>query len=121
MASTFSDLGEHIGTVVAFAGFLLLMCISLVGVIYKIALTLKADILKMIDKLDDKLESVWGEISKIKDKQDLLREQLPKEYIRLEGPGYKFLVDGIKRIEGHLEAFIEECRRAWRCNGQPGK
>jgi|WetSurMetagenome_2_1015567.scaffolds.fasta_scaffold38931_5 hypothetical protein len=116
----FHDLAEHTGTLVVLIGFVITLCLALVGTIYKImmkiALTLKEDILNMIAKVESRIGDVWDEIAEIRKRQDMLRETLPKEYLRLDGPGYKTLNDGIDRIEGHFEAFTKDCRdgKCWR-------
>jgi len=48
----FADLAEHTGTLVSVIGTLFFLTIGLIIAIYKIAMNLKADILKMIDKVD---------------------------------------------------------------------
>jgi hypothetical protein len=114
MPSTFSDLAEHTGTLVALISTLLIICSSLIVVVYRIVFkigeSLKTDILAMIKTLDNKIDEVWSEISKIRDRQVTLREVLPKEYMRLEGPGYKLIIEGITRIETHFEQFSQDCR-----------
>jgi hypothetical protein len=121
MTGAFSDLSEHTGTLVVLVGAALTVCGVLIGVVYKVILkvgeTLKTDILKMIASLDGKIDAVWGEIGKVRDRQVSLRESLPKEYMRLEGPGYKALIDGLNRIETHFEQFADDCRSG-QCGGK---
>ena len=118
--TAFSDLSEHTGTLIVIIGFVVSLCIALVGTIYKImmriALTLKSDILEMIAKVDGRIGDVWEEIGEIRKRQDSLREQLPKEYLRIDGPGYKAMIDGINRIETHFEQFATDCKdgKCWR-------
>jgi hypothetical protein len=124
MSSTFSDLAEHTGTLVALISTLLIICSSLIVVVYRIVFkigeSLKTDILTMIHKLDTKIGEVWSEISKIRERQDTLREVLPKEYMRLEGPGYRLIIEGITRIETHFEQFAQDCRDG-KCGGKNNK
>jgi hypothetical protein len=119
--ATFNDLSEHTGTLIVIIGFVVTLCITLLGVIYKIVFrigeALKVDILNMIKDLDNKLGDVWKEIGKIRERQIDLRQELPKAYLRIEGPGYKALFDGIIRIEAHFEAFADECRSG-KCGGK---
>lgn len=107
----FGDLAEHTGTLIALIAILGMVCAALIGAVYKVALTLKADILEMVKELKGSITEVWGEIKKIKDSQLYLREKLPAEYLRIEGPGYKILVSSLERIEDHLEKFMEDCRQ----------
>ncbi len=116
MATTFADLGEHVGTVVAILGIFAFICATLVGVIYKIALGLKVDIFRMIEKLDERIENIWGEIGFLRQNQSILREALPKEYMRLDGPGYKAMIESLTRIENHFEEFVNFCRSG-KCKG----
>jgi hypothetical protein len=110
----FSDLAEHTGTLIVIIGFIVSVCGILIGAVYKITFTimenLKQDLFDMINKLDGKIGDVWEEISKIRDKQTVLREELPKEYIRVDGEGYKALLNGINRIETHFEQFVRDCK-----------
>lgn len=119
--AAFTDLTEHTGTLVALLSALAGVCALLIGVIYKvmmrIALTLKEDILDMIAKLDDRVGDVWEEIGKIRDRQERLREELPEKYLRLEGPGYRVLIDGIHEIKEHFNAFTKDCRNG-KCGAQ---
>lgn len=119
MAATFSDLSEHTGTLIALLGILLAICGALVASIYKIGLTLKTDILEMITKLDNRVGDVWEEIGKLRERQETLREALPKEYLRIDGPGYRALLEGIGRIEVHFEQFAKDCRDG-KCGGKNG-
>lgn len=136
--ATFSDLGAHTGTLVALIAFFVSLCLALIGVIYKImtsiALALKTDVLKLIDKVDDRVTTAFAVMEShrqeqeskneaIRARQDELRTILPEKfdrYLQINGPGYKTLVDGINRIEGHLEGFIDDCR-AGRCIGGRSK
>ena len=96
MASEFADLAQHTGTLVALISSFAIICGILIGTIYKLGLILKADILAMITSLNSKLDGieqgVWTEINRIK-RDDLgmmlkrqleLREQIPKEYLRVD-------------------------------------
>lgn len=108
------DLAEHTGTLLAIIGVLVALIGTLIAVVWKITLnvatTLKEDIFEMIEKLDDRISAVWSEITKIRDRQVSLRVELPKEYLRIGGPGYRVLIEGITRIETHFETFAQDCR-----------
>lgn len=112
--ATFADLAEHTGTLVSLIGFLVILCSAFIGVIWrimtKIAFTLKEDLFKMITQLEGRVGEVWDAIDEIRSKQEVLRETLPKEYIRMDGPGYKAIIEGINRIERQFEKFTEDCR-----------
>ena len=120
MASEFADLAQHTGTLVALISSFAIICGILIGTIYKLGLTLKADILAMITSLNSKLDGieqgVWTEINRIK-RDDLgmmlkrqleLREQIPKEYLRVDGLGLKSILDALERIEKHSEKVALE-------------
>jgi hypothetical protein len=91
-----------------------------VGVLAKVLMVFKGDILSRIQEVDDKIErkldATWKEISFLKDNQAMLRAELPKEYLRIDGPGYHALLKGITRIEEHFEVFAKDCRDG-KCGG----
>ncbi len=52
---------------------------------------------------------IWEEISIIRGRQNTLRDDLPKEYVRFES--LENLEESQKRIEKKLDKFMEDCRK----------
>jgi hypothetical protein len=121
MITSFSDLAEHTGTLVVLIGFVITICGILLAAMYKMVFrigeTLKDDIFKMLTVLDGRITDVWSEISKLRERQVNLRSELPKEYMRLDGPGYRAIIEGLGRIETHFEEFAKDCRDG-KCGGK---
>lgn len=125
MAAEFNDLAEHASTLVVLIGVGLVICGTLIGVIWKImttiALTMKTDILELVNKVDDRVSVAFQVMedrrkeqelinAKFRERQETLREELPEKYLRVQGPGYKILVDGIDGIKENFEQFAKDCR-----------
>lgn len=73
-------------------------------------------ILLGINKTLKEIQAIWEEIKEIKEKQAELRADLPQEYLRLYGPGYAALHDGIQEIKDTFSRFADDCRKG-RCGG----
>ena len=61
-----------------------------------------------INKFSDELSGLWKAMDIVRTNQMNLRESLPKEYLRLEGPGYKAIMESLARIESHSEKVTDE-------------
>lgn len=79
--------------------------------IFTLANTIIISLVKLgVSKFSSEMKCLWEAIDMIREKQESLRETLPKEYLRIEGEGYKALIGGIKRIEIHLEQLTKDIR-----------
>ena len=95
--------------------------ILIVIAVVTLANTVILSLLKIgFNKFISEMSELWDAIKEIRDKQADLRAQLPKEYLRLEGEGYKALIDSLKRIETHFEQFTKDCREG-KCPAGRGK
>lgn len=102
----FADLAEHTGILVILIGIFA----TIAGyILYYVASTFKEDLFKMIGNVEE-------EIKLMREKQESLRSTLPKEYLRVDGPGYRLLLDEIAEIKRHLQNFTEDFREG-RCPG----
>ena len=61
-----------------------------------------------INKFSDEMAGLWKAVDALRTNQMILKEALPKEYLRLEGPGYKAIMDSLQRIEAHSEQVANE-------------
>ena len=73
-----------------------------------------------ISKFSGELSNLWEAVTMIREKQELLRETLPKEYLRVAGPGYMAIMESLIRIERHFEEFAQDCRDG-KCGGKKAK
>ena len=64
-----------------------------------------------INKFSDEMAGLWKAVDVLRVNQMVLREALPKEYLRLEGPGYKAIMDSLQRIEVHSEQLANELHK----------
>lgn len=91
--------------------------ILIVIAIVTLANTVILSLLKMgFNKFSQEMSELWEAIRVMRDKQSALREELPKEYLRIEGEGYKALMESLNRIETHFEKFTQDCREG-KCGG----
>ena len=89
--------------------------------IFTLANTVIISLVKLgINKFSGEMASLWEAITVIRDKQELLRETLPKEYLRVAGPGYMAIMESLIRIERHFEEFAQDCREG-KCGGKKAK
>ena len=107
MATTFADLTEHTGTLIALIGALFTVCGILVAVVWRVVfnvgVTLKKDIFDMMIHQDDRID-------RIEERQIDLRQRLPLEFVRFDGIGFKTLAEGIGRVENKFDRFVDDCR-----------
>jgi|SRR5208337_208410 len=84
-----------------------------VGVI-TLANTVILALIKMgVSQFSKEQEAVWEAIQDIRAKQLSLRGDLPKDYLRVGGEGYRALISGIDEIKGHIQTMARDCQE-WR-------
>ncbi len=92
--------------------------ILVVVAIFSVLTTIIVLLMKIgISKTLKELESVWDAISVLRNNQSTLRAELPRDYLRVDGPGYDALHDGITRIETAFNLFAKDCRDG-KCGGK---
>ena len=95
--------------------------ILIVIAIVTLANTVILSLLKLgLNKFISEISEMWDAIKEIRDRQANLREDLPKEYLRIDGEGYTAIRESLKRIENHFEQFAKDCRDG-KCPAGRGK
>ena len=64
-----------------------------------------------INKTLGEMKAIWEEIKIIQEKQTALRAEIPREYLRINGPGYNAIMESLKRIEDHGEQVADDLRK----------
>ena len=80
----------------------------ILGVIGVLCTIIGALLLLGISKTLGELKAIWLEIKEIQNKQGELRTTLPEEYLRVDGLGFKAILDSLSRIERHSEQVALE-------------
>lgn len=85
--------------------------LSIVTTLILVALGIIGFLLRgWVKHVNENIGEIWQRITKIADRQEQLREELPDKYLKVGGPGYKALADGIHRIENNFDRFAKDCK-----------
>ena len=80
----------------------------ILGIIGVLCTIIGALLLLGISKTLGELKAIWLEIKEIQNKQGELRTTLPEEYLKVDGLGFKAILDSLSRIERHSEQVALE-------------
>ena len=89
----------------------------ILGIIGVLCAVIGALLLLGINKTLGELKALWEEIKIIQEKQTALRAELPRDYLRVGGPGYNAIMESLTRIETHGEQVAKELAESKRVRG----